>query len=79
MGFGEIFLIIIMALIVLGPKQLPPLLKKLGQLFHRVNNVSSTIKNDVLNEINLQENEEKAKLADATYENKNQSKGKVDE
>ena len=54
-GFWEVCLIIIVALLVLNPKQLAALARKLGQLFKKGRDISRDIKTRIDDEINPRE------------------------
>ncbi len=73
MGFAEILLIFVVALLVIRPKQWLTLLKQGAQLFRQFNEVKTQAKDkleDVLKEATLLDNEKKAQQADKAYEDK---------
>ena len=72
-GWLEILAIVIIAILVLGPKEFPIALKKIGSYFGKIKNVISSFQREVssvgedLNiekEINNKNNKEKKKLDD---------------
>lgn len=68
---GELLLIVIVALIVFGPKKLPMLARHLGLLLRQVSQLKSkaaTLWQEQLNELQLQENKRKAEEADRQYQ-----------
>jgi sec-independent protein translocase protein TatB len=54
-GFSEIFVIAVVALIVIGPERLPRVAKTLGHLFGRMQRYVAEVKADVNREIELDE------------------------
>jgi sec-independent protein translocase protein TatB len=54
-GFTEIFVIAVVALIVIGPERLPRVAKTLGHLFGRMQRYVAEVKADVNREIELDE------------------------
>ena len=54
-GFTEIFIIAVVALIVIGPERLPRVAKTLGHLFGRMQRYVAEVKADVSREIELDE------------------------
>ncbi len=46
-NFSEIILICAVALIVLGPKQLPPLASRIGLIIHSIKNYLACLKQDI--------------------------------
>lgn len=54
-GFTEIFIIAVVALIVIGPERLPRVAKTLGHLFGRMQRYVAEVKADVNREIELDE------------------------
>lgn len=72
-GFSELVLIAVVALIVLGPERLPKVARTMGHLFGRLQRYVSEVKADVSREIQLDELrklqtqlEESARKAEAT-------------
>ena len=72
-GWLEILAVVIVAILVLGPKEFPIALKKIGSYFGKIKNVISSFQREVssvgedLNiekEINNKNNKEKKKLDD---------------
>ncbi|KTD65592.1 TatB protein (twin arginine translocation) [Legionella santicrucis] len=67
---GEILVILVVALIVFGPKKLPMLATHLGLLLRKINQLKAqavALWQQQLNEIQLHENQRKAKEADEQY------------
>ncbi len=57
---GEIFIIIIMVLIIFGPKRIPEIARKAGKAMSEVRKASNTIKNEIMSESdNIRESFEK--------------------
>ncbi len=54
-SFTEILIISIVALIVIGPERLPKVARTLGHLLGRVRRYIGNVKNDIQNEIKLEE------------------------
>lgn len=54
-GFSEIFVIAVVALIVIGPERLPRVAKTLGHLFGRMQRYVTEVKADINREIELDE------------------------
>ena len=54
-GFSEIFVIAIVALIVIGPERLPTVARTIGTLLGRLNRYVSDVKSDVEREMRLDE------------------------
>lgn len=77
MGFGELLVILIVALLVIGPKQLPTIVKSLSQLFAQCRHIGTEIKQELdleLKKEQLKINTERAKAAeDKTTESKRES------
>jgi sec-independent protein translocase protein TatB len=70
MNFAEILVIFLVALIVVGPKEIPRLAEKLGKLVGRWQRVSRDIQDQLdleLKKQQLNENIIKAELADELY------------
>lgn len=70
MSSGELLVILIVALIVFGPKKLPMLATHLGILirkFHQIKAQAAVLWQQQLNALQLQENERKAQEADEQY------------
>jgi Tat protein translocase TatB subunit len=47
LGFGEIVLLSVLALILIGPKKLPELAQKLGQFFRQIQSVKDQFINEI--------------------------------
>lgn len=47
MGFWEIVLVVLVLLVVLGPKRLPEFTKKAGQLWHQMQQLMQKFKRDL--------------------------------
>jgi len=54
-GFSEIVVIAVVALVVLGPEKLPKTARTLGHLFGRLQRYVNDVKNDIKREIDLDE------------------------
>jgi sec-independent protein translocase protein TatB len=54
-GFSELFLIGIVALIVIGPERLPKVARTAGHLFGRFQRYASSVKSDISREMQLDE------------------------
>ena len=54
-GFSELLLIAIVALIVIGPQQLPRVARTLGHLFGRMQRYVNDVKADITREMELHE------------------------
>ena len=54
-AFGEIFLIALVALIVIGPERLPKVARTLGHLLGRMQRYVSEVKSDISREMELDE------------------------
>ena len=54
-GFGEIFIIAVVALIVIGPERLPQVARTLGHLFGRMQRYVNDVKADISREMELDE------------------------
>lgn len=54
-GFSELLLIGVVALIVVGPERLPKVARTAGHLYGRLQRYVSTVKSDISNEIELDE------------------------
>lgn len=75
MSTAELLVILIVALIVFGPKKLPMLATHLGLLvkkFHQIKAHAHILWQQQLNELQLQDNLRKAKEADEQYEKERQ-------
>lgn len=71
MNFSELLVIGIVAFIVFGPERLPQLAKRAGQYWQQIQRMKSKWDEELdsqLLQLKLQENEEKAKLADQHYQ-----------
>ncbi len=71
MNFSELLLILVVALVVFGPKRLPMLAYHLGKLFARLHDYKEQLTafwQQQVNEQMLEENIKKAKQADKLYQ-----------
>lgn len=71
MSSGELLLILFVACIVFGPSKLPMLARHLGMVIRKAGELKEqayAFWDEQLHQIQLQENEQKAKKADETYE-----------
>lgn len=70
MGAAELLVILLVAVVAFGPKQLPLLARHLGFLIRRINQLKATM-NDYLQQAVLEDqllqNEQKARDADRHY------------
>lgn len=55
MGFGEILVILVVAVIVLGPEKLPKAMVEVAKIFKSVKNQVSSVKEDIEKEIRIEE------------------------
>lgn len=51
-GLQEIFIVLLIALIVVGPQRLPQMALKLGQIMRRLRMVTSEMARDITEEVN---------------------------
>lgn len=56
-GSGEIFLIIIMLVVVFGPKRIPTIARNLGKVINEMKTASSDFKNEINKEVQKLERE----------------------
>ena len=61
-GLEEIFVILIIALIVVGPKQLPELARKLGKSVRTMKQVIENLKTEVTQELDAEDTEKEQSL-----------------
>lgn len=54
-AFSELVVIALVALIVIGPERLPQVARTVGHLWSRLQRYVTTVKNDISNEIDLEE------------------------
>ncbi|WP_392538361.1 twin-arginine translocase TatA/TatE family subunit [Legionella sp. 227] len=76
MSSGELLVILMVALIVFGPKKLPMLATHLGLLLRKLNQLkaqAAALWQQQLNAVQLQENQRKAKEADEQYKKEQSS------
>ncbi len=72
MSFFELAIVIVIALIVLGPQQLLLSAYKVGTFIVKMKNLSEKIKDEINEQVkldDLEQNTEKAKQADHYYKN----------
>ena len=60
-GFGEVLLILIVALIIWGPKRLPEIARTLGKTVRALRKATYDLTSAVTKEIDIQEKEDKEK------------------
>ena len=60
-GFGEVLLILIVALIIWGPKRLPEIARTLGKTMRALRRATYDLTSAVTKEIDIQEKEDKEK------------------
>jgi Sec-independent protein translocase protein TatA len=68
MTMGELLLTFVVALFVLGPKQLPTLARQLGIVLQKVNQYRAEFYQLLASQHQLQENQQKAVEADKQYQ-----------
>lgn len=74
LGAGELFLILVLALVFIGPKKLPELAKGLGKGIREFNKA----KNELVNTINQQEDgEEQVQTSSAAAQNSAEQKNSI--
>ncbi len=54
-GFGELVLLLVLALIIFGPEKLPEVAKTLGKYYRQFKDYTDTLKETVERELNLEE------------------------
>jgi len=62
-GLQEIFIVLLIALIVVGPQRLPQMALKLGQLMRRLRMVTSEMARDITEEVNRETTDLKSDIA----------------
>jgi Tat protein translocase TatB subunit len=67
-GFPELIVIMVVALIVVGPSKLPELAKSLGKAFNEFRRMADEVKETLEEEV-LKEEEKKEDVADLSREN----------
>ena len=60
LGFSEIVLIVILAIVVVGPDDIPKMMRLLGQQYGRVMRISNELRRAFMMEVNREENEKRA-------------------
>ena len=60
-GFGEVLLILIVALIIWGPRRLPEIARTLGKTMRAIRRATYDLTSAVTKEIDIQEKEDKEK------------------
>jgi sec-independent protein translocase protein TatA len=75
-GFGEVLLIFIVALIIWGPKRLPEITRTLGKTVRALRKATYDLTSAVTKEIDIQEKEDKEKnrLSQSRQSNENKPK-----
>ena len=75
-GFGEVLLIFIVALIIWGPKRLPEITRTLGKTVRALRKATYDLTSAVTKEIDIQEKEDKEKnrLSQPGQSNENKPK-----
>lgn len=61
-GFWEVMLMLVVALIVIGPERLPAAMRSVGLWVGRAKRIISTVKQDIDKELRLQELQQQMKL-----------------
>ena len=64
-GFGEVLLVLIVALIIWGPKRLPGIARMLGKTMHNLKKATNDLASQVTREIDIEETE-RGKKGDLT-------------
>ncbi len=59
LGAGEIFMIILVIVVVFGPKQIPDIARSLGKTINEMKRASSDFKNEINKEVQRIEREER--------------------
>lgn len=60
LGFSEIALIVILAIVVVGPEDIPKMMRVLGQQYGRLMRASNELRRAFMMEVNREENEKRA-------------------
>ena len=60
LGFSEIVLIVILAIVVVGPDDIPKMMRVLGQQYGRIQKMSNELRRAFMMEVNREENERRA-------------------
>jgi len=74
MGIAELLLILVVAVCVIKPKQLPTLVKQAAKLFNGAKGLKDSVQQQLDDELKLdmlEKNEKKAAKADEQYQQKN--------
>jgi sec-independent protein translocase protein TatB len=66
-GWSELLVIVVLAVLIIGPKDLPVVLKKISSSIKKIKSYVSNIQDDIENSVNLDEEIDKDK------KNKNKS------
>ena len=66
-GWSELLVIVVLAVLIIGPKDLPAVLKKISSSIKKIKSYVSNIQDDIENSVNLDEEIDKDK------KNKNKS------
>ena len=69
-GTSEILIILLIALIILGPKEIPKIARTLGRTMREFQRVTDELKHTIDSEIEVDEEETKAKPQENTVEEK---------
>ena len=73
-GWFELLLIVIIAILVIGPKDFPIVLRKLGKWSSTIKKYFSDVQSNINEITNLDENKNKTKNHDSKKENVNEQK-----
>ena len=65
-GFGEVLLILVVALIIWGPKRLPGIARMLGKTMHNLKKATNDLANQVTREIDIEDKEHEKKSGPAS-------------
>ncbi|WP_353572173.1 Sec-independent protein translocase protein TatB [Candidatus Albibeggiatoa sp. nov. BB20] len=80
-GFWELALILVVALVVIGPEKLPGAARSIGLWIGRAKRIVNSVKNDIDKELRLQELQEQMKLDErnSLHQFMEETKATVDE
>ena len=67
-GWSELLVIVVLAVLIIGPKDLPVVLKKISSSIKKIKSYVSNIQDDIENSVNLDEEIDKDKKNKNKYE-----------
>ena len=77
MGLGELVIILVITLILIGPSRLPEIAQKLGQFWHKLTQFNEKIKEDLDEELKISQLKQNIELAEkAEKENQHEEQSK---